>query len=759
MRIGISALGQLSEDTGGRTYIMNFVRTAVEMKLPHEYFIFYSGPKEDVWGDLPPNFHKITVPFSGGSSWAKGFGLQFVMPLCVLGRRLDVIYFTNNFASLLCFKPYVVAIRSTLYYHFPQEIPPLKRLYRKISSRLSVKFARKILVPSASIARDVVRFMGARPEKITVVPHGVETSRFANRPTEKEIENRLAAMGVRKPYFLFVSALWQYKGAERFVAALKRLRDRAGRTDIAGVIAGKGIGAEGSIARLHQLVEQSGMGDVVHFLGHRPYEDMAYLYWGAEAMVFPSYYESFGNPLVEGMAAGTPVIASNRHAIPEIVGTTAVIIDPDRVEDITNAMERVSRDIGLREQLVVAGRERAKRYSWERSVRAALQMVESLSKPKILLFGYLPPPYFGPSVTYQALMHSEFSAQFDVTFVDITLATSVADLEKFQISKLFKVFLILLRVCRLMLTRRFNFCCCPVSVNRNAFLKDALSLQLARFFRVPTVLYAHGNNLPDFYERSSPWVKKMIDRTFENARAAIVLGERLRFNFEKWLPAERIFVAPTGIEPLEELPEVVKQPSVIAVLYLGNLIREKGVFVLLEAARIVATKRHDIHFVFGGAWFRAEDEKIARSFVAQNAMENIVRFAGPVAGAAKWQLILSSDILVFPTFYYYETMGLVLLEAMQGGLPVVATRRASIPEMIEDGVNGSLVNEQDPEDLAKKILYLADDPVLREKMGQANREKFQAYYTHVHYGRRMTNVFETLVHEEATGSLSLGAIT
>ena len=165
MRIGISALGQLSEDTGGRTYIINFIRTCIEMKLPHEYFIFYSGPQEDVWGELPPNFHKITVPFSDGSSWAKGFGLQFVMPFCAIGKRLDVIYFTNNFASILCFKPYVVAVRSTLYYHFPWEIPRFKRFYRKTMSWLSVKFACKILVPSASIARDVVRFMGASPGK------------------------------------------------------------------------------------------------------------------------------------------------------------------------------------------------------------------------------------------------------------------------------------------------------------------------------------------------------------------------------------------------------------------------------------------------------------------------------------------------------------------------------------------------------------------------------------------------------------------
>jgi glycosyltransferase involved in cell wall biosynthesis len=281
-------------------------------------------------------------------------------------------------------------------------------------------------------------------------------------------------------------------------------------------------------------------------------------------------------------------------------------------------------------------------------------------------------------------------------------------------------------------------------VNRNAFLKDALLLQLARCLRVPTVLYAHGNNLPDFYTRSSPRVKKIIDRTFRKAAAAIVLGERLRFNFEAWLSPEKIFVVPTGIEPLDAVPERAQRSSVATVLYLGNLVREKGVFVLLEAARIVAAKRSDIRFIFGGAWFLAEDERAAKEFVARNGLEKVVEFAGPVSGAAKWRLVFNSDILAFPTFYYYETMGLVLLEAMQAGLPVVATRRASIPEIVEDGVNGLLVEEQDPNDLAGKILQLAENKSLRDQMGRANRQRFAEFYTHEHYGQRMTRVFEEL---------------
>lgn len=364
-------------------------------------------------------------------------------------------------------------------------------------------------------------------------------------------------------------------------------------------------------------------------------------------------------------------------------------------------------------------------------------------KKRVLMLGYLPPPYFGPSVTYQALMRSEFARHFEVTFLNISVTSSISELETFRPGKLWKLLGILLRELGWLLRRRFDFCCAPVSVNRNAFLKDALLLAVARVFRVPTVLYAHGNNLPDFYRQSAPWVQRLMDRTFRKAAGGIVLGERLRFNFEPWLPAERIRVVPTGIEPWNA-PLVRASHDGVVVLYLGNLIREKGVFELLEAARLLRATHPEIRFVFAGSWFRADEESVAREFVARHGLAEGVRFVGPVSGESKMRVLAEADILAFPTFYSYETLGLVLLEAMQAGLPVVTTRRASIPEIITDGVNGLLVEERDAGDLAAKLLRLAGDPVLRARMGVANRERFAAYYTHEAYGKRMIEAFEGL---------------
>jgi glycosyltransferase involved in cell wall biosynthesis len=282
-----------------------------------------------------------------------------------------------------------------------------------------------------------------------------------------------------------------------------------------------------------------------------------------------------------------------------------------------------------------------------------------------------------------------------------------------------------------LLRRRYDGCCYPLSLSKSAFLKDALLLKLARMFGVPTVLYAHGNNLPEFWERSTPRVRRWIERTCRAARAGIVLGESLRFNFERWLPPERIFAVPTGIEPAPVRPRSRRA----GVLYLGALVREKGVFVLLEAAR----RCPDVPFVFAGEWHRPEEEAQARRLAGAN-----VTFIGPVTGEAKAQALADAELLAFPTFYPNETMGLVLLEAMQAGLPVVTTRRGAIPEIVQDGVHGFFVNEQDPVDLAEKIRRLTADPGLRQRMGEAGRRRYEEFYTHEHYGRRMIAVFEEL---------------
>jgi glycosyltransferase involved in cell wall biosynthesis len=359
--------------------------------------------------------------------------------------------------------------------------------------------------------------------------------------------------------------------------------------------------------------------------------------------------------------------------------------------------------------------------------------------------GNLPPPIYGPSITYNALLRSSFPERFDVTFIDLNVVRDYRELEVFHWRKLALLAGQIARECYHLTSQRFDFFFCPVSLNRNAFLRDALLLAIARASGVPIVLYSHGNGLPEFRERSPRWLKALIDWTTRGAAAAIVLGKNLRSNFLGHLREDQVFVVPSGIEVPSPLPAVKKQPGRFTVLYLGNLVREKGVFVILDAIAMVRARCPEAHFVFAGAWWSEKDRAEADRLIQERGLSSCTEFTGNVSGDRKWETVCRGDVLAFPTFYRYEALPLVLLEAMGVGLPLITTRRGAIPEIVEEGVNGLFVAEQDPKDLAEKIIALANDPALRARMGEANKQKYASGFTIEHYGQRMASVFDELM--------------
>jgi glycosyltransferase involved in cell wall biosynthesis len=374
-------------------------------------------------------------------------------------------------------------------------------------------------------------------------------------------------------------------------------------------------------------------------------------------------------------------------------------------------------------------------------------------KLQVLVIGYLPPPYFGPSVTFQALMRSAFAERIDVAFIDQTVSRKVGELERVQLRKLVLLTKMLLQLIGWLMRRKFDYCCISISVNRNAFLKERLLIRIARLCGVPSVLYAHANGFLDFYNESTPRMQRVIDDTVSRAAGAIVMGENLRFNFERWLLAEKIFVVGSGIERSALPRRSMAADHPFTVLFLGNLIREKGVFALLEAAPKIIAKDPHVRFVFAGDWKSESDRVDAERKIQESGIQKHVSFAGVVWGERKAQLLVDADAFAYPSYYPMEAHPLVLVEALEAGLPVVTTRWAAIPEIIEDGVNGLLAKPRDVEDLAEKIGQVIREPALREQISRANRQRFEDFYTHEHFGNRMIHVFETLAGRR---SLSVG---
>ena len=207
-------------------------------------------------------------------------------------------------------------------------------------------------------------------QDITVIPHGVNAS--LTRPDDATTAETLERLGLSRPFILAVGTMQPRKNYDGLARAVSAIQSAGLPHQL--VIAGK----RGWLAdEVDRKIDASSNADRIHRLGYVSEHDLALLYAAAELMVFPSWYEGFGLPALEAMQSGTPVIASNRGALPEAVGEAGVIVDPGDEAALGQAMARLLTDDALRQRLIAKGRHRASEFTWERTARMTLEVLRN----------------------------------------------------------------------------------------------------------------------------------------------------------------------------------------------------------------------------------------------------------------------------------------------------------------------------------------------------------------------------------------------
>ncbi len=284
----------------------------------------------------------------------------------------------------------------------------------------------------------------------------------------------------------------------------------------------------------------------------------------------------------------------------------------------------------------------------------------------------------------------------------------------------------------------------PIALGMPGFLRDCLLIFPAILARKKLVVHFHNSAFGDFYDTASPPLKWCVRYILTHTTRAIVLSESLRCIVRGLVPERRIAVIPNGLDPalFVDSKVQVRQPDrEFRVLYLGNLMEEKGYWNVLEAALIVTRQERHVHFTMAGPFYRLDGERRSRAFVKSHDLEDIVSFTGMVSGENKAKLLLDSDLFVFPPISK-EGQPMVLLEAMVTGLPIITTDQGAIRETIVDGENGFIVPAGDAEAIAEKIILLLRDESLRLQMAQASRERFFSHYTLERWEEDMVQVFQ-----------------
>ena len=255
-------------------------------------------------------------------------------------------------------------------------MPRKYSLYMRLMTRLAARSADRIIAVSEATKRDLQRVLRV-PDRQIVVIHEAVGPEFAQPPAPAAVEAVIRRYGLARPYCLFVGNLEPRKNLSRLIEAfgLVRTHLRAAGQAPQLVLAGTRAWLYNGVLR---AVETHGLATGVVFTGYVPPADLPALYAAAACFVFPSVYEGFGLPVLEAMAAGTPVVASRAGAIPEVAGDAALLIDADRPAVIAEAIETVLADPLLRGRLVERGRARARTFTWEDVARQTLAVYEGV---------------------------------------------------------------------------------------------------------------------------------------------------------------------------------------------------------------------------------------------------------------------------------------------------------------------------------------------------------------------------------------------
>jgi len=294
-----------------------------------------------------------------------------------LAGSADVVFAPNYLPPPTSAERLIVVVHDLGFDEMPQTAPHQDGRWRRLFRR-ALGRAGAVIVPSDAARSDLIRIYGTEPERIHTIPHGTDAEAFspAGPPEVEDVRRRYAIPG---PYVVFLGGLEPRKNLEALVRAFGLLDD--GRCSL--VLTGGAVPwAKGYPERIERAIAElpAGVRRRVVRTGYVPDPDRRALLSGAEVLAYPSLYEGFGFPILEGFAANVPVLTSDRSAMPETAGNAALLVDPDDPSSIAEGLAQLLGDDDLRSVLRAAGIARVASFTWERCARATAEVVRSVGR-------------------------------------------------------------------------------------------------------------------------------------------------------------------------------------------------------------------------------------------------------------------------------------------------------------------------------------------------------------------------------------------
>ena len=374
MIIGIEAQRIFRKNKHGMDYVvLQEIKELQQIDTENEYYVFVK-PGEDRYVESTKNVHIIELKCPSYPLWE-----QWALPRAAKKYGVEILHCTSNTAPIWCNIPLVLTLHDIIFLE-PRDkqnhslYQNMGWLYRRLDVPKILNKCRRIITVSNFEMENIISKLGIPRERMAMIYNGYNNWFKPIEETSDVTKKYISDEG----YFFFLGNTDPKKNTERTLVAYSKYLQQS---DVKRKLLMADLDAE----YLNGIIQRNHIENIKeHILmpGYIVNSDLPYIYNGAFAFLYTSLRESFGIPLLEAMACGTPVITSNTSSMPEIAGHDAILVNPESSDEIAEMMLQLERDEDFYEKQKVIGLERAKLFSWRKTAEQLLRLYQEVDREK-----------------------------------------------------------------------------------------------------------------------------------------------------------------------------------------------------------------------------------------------------------------------------------------------------------------------------------------------------------------------------------------
>lgn len=373
MKIGINARYLQKETSGIINYLLNLIINLKKIDRQNEYILFFGNDKPVPAEVLCDNFKSDIPSMPTNSQIMRVLWEHLYLPVAIKKLKIDVFHEPSFIAPVFKKCPTVITIYDLAFLYYPKCFTRRNVMYFKAMLAGSINRADAIIAISENTKKDIINHFKVHPDKIKVIYGGVDAFfRIVNNAEETSRVKR--KFNITKEYILNVSLISPRKNLISLLKSFKKLREDK-NIDCQLVIAGGKGWRYKDIFKMVRLLE---LDNNIIFTDYVSNEELLHLYNNAMLFAYPSLYEGFGLPILEAMACGCPVVSSSTSSIPEVCADAAMLVNPESIDDLTEAIYIMITEDSIKQVYKKKGLERIKYFLWEGTAQKTLSVYKKV---------------------------------------------------------------------------------------------------------------------------------------------------------------------------------------------------------------------------------------------------------------------------------------------------------------------------------------------------------------------------------------------